>query len=180
MGTIPTIPTFVAGSVLTASQLNQIKTVSDFWAAPPRCQAFDSAGATTLTTGVTATVPLGGENFDVVMVGDTGMHDLVTTNSRVVARTAGKYRVTGYLSFASNATGTRQGTLLLNGVTNLVATSVPASPSTSTNITIGPKTVTMAVGDYVELTAFQTSGGNLGLNGGNPGPATLTLELIAA
>lgn len=179
MGTIPTIPTFVAGSVLTAAQLNQLKTVSDFWAAPPRCQAVDAAGPT-LTTGVTATVALGAENFDVVQTGDTGMHDLVTTNSRVFARTAGKYRVTGYLSFASNATGTRQGTLVLNGVTNLVADARPASPSTSTNMTIGPKTVTLAVGDFIELTAFQTSGGNLALNLGNPGPSTLTVELLSA
>lgn len=179
MGTIPTIPAFVAGTVVTAAMLNQIKTVNDFWAAPPRCQAFDTAGGSP-ASGASFTIALGGENFDVVQAGDTPMHDLVTTNSRIFCRTAGKYRVTGYISFASNATGTRQGAIILNGTTTLILDQRSASPSTSTSFTIGPKTVTLNVGDYVELQAVQTSGAALALNTANPGPSTLTVELLSA
>ena len=35
MGTIPTITTFTAGAVLTATQMNNMKAVADFWALTP-------------------------------------------------------------------------------------------------------------------------------------------------
>jgi hypothetical protein len=177
MGTIPVPPTFTAGQLLTSAELTAITAVQDFWASPPQCQAYNSAAVNT-TTGVTLTVPLDSESYDVVQSGDTAMHDNVTNNSRIYCRTAGKYQVDGYLSFQSNATGLRRLDITMNGLPQVQATS-PAVSGASTNIQAG-KTLVLAVGDYVELLAFQTSGGTLALNSSAPGPCTLTVRLLSA
>jgi hypothetical protein len=177
VGTIPTPPTFTAGQILTAAQLSQIVAVQNFWASPPQCQGYNSGG-TSLGNGATVTVPLASEYYDVVQSGDTPMHDNVTNNTRITCRTAGKYQVDGYLSFQSNATGLRRLDIIVNGVTQVQATS-PAVSGASTNIQASV-TVPLSVGDYVELAAFQTSGGTLALNGTAPGPSRLTVRLISS
>lgn len=178
MGTIPTPPTFSAGAVVPAASLNQLRDVANFWANPPQCQAYDTTGPT-LTTGVALTVPLGGEAYDVVQSGDTPMHDNATNNSRITIRTAGKYQIEGYVCFAANSTGVRRVEIVKNGTVSLRSNSSPAVAGISTTIQ-ADVTAALAINDYIEIQAYQTSGGNLALNNGAPGPSSLTVRLMSS
>jgi hypothetical protein len=99
------------------------------------------------------------EDFDT-----NAFHDNATNNTRLTipAGMGGLYALSGAVSYAANATGTRQarwrvnGTALINGGVNLV----PASPS---GLTIVQSTVfvRLAAGDFVELYGIQDSGAAL-------------------
>ena len=106
MGTIPTISTFTAGAVLTATQQNNIKAAVDFWAAPPMVYAWNSAGITTANSTSTL-VALDSTVYDIRQSGDTAQHDNTTNNSRLFIRTSAKYRIYAQVQFATNATGNR-------------------------------------------------------------------------
>lgn len=90
-----------------------------------------------------------------------------TTNGRLVCRTAGAYVVEGRVSFSNaNQTGTRIVLIYVNGVDTGIRHEVAADDqgTASTELpAIG--TLDLAVGDYVELYAYQTSAANpLALN----------------
>lgn len=92
-----------------------------------------------------------------------GIHDTVTNNSRLVCRTAGVYLITGQLGFAANSTGIRRAAILVNGSAVGSLQGHQAAPSPSADYSNVSEVVELAVGDYVELQAYQTSGGALSL-----------------
>lgn len=162
MGTIPTLSTVSAGAVATAAMFNAVKDAFDFIKAPPQCSAY--AGATqTLTTAVAAAIALNSELFDVVQSGDSPSHDLVTNNSRLVCRTSGKYEMTGQVRFnGASAVGVRTVALRLNGTTDLITNQQPAvGGGSSTDVAVPVIVVALTAGDFIEMRATQTSGGNL-------------------
>ena len=160
MGTIPTIPTFTAGAVLTAAQLNNMKAVSDFWALTPRCSAYPTA-AQSVTTNAWLSIALTAEVYDIVQSGDAASHDNATNNSRIYARTTGKYEVTGQVAFVSNATGYRMARVLQNGSTVLIESHQSAVSGVSTSVPIPPVEFALTAGDYIEMQGYQTTGGAL-------------------
>lgn len=89
-------------------------------------------------------------------------HDAVTNNSRltVPAGKAGKYLIIGNVAFAANATGQRQVRILLNGAT-VIARTVDAGTIAGDGTFILSTIYDLAEADYVELQAYQTSGGAL-------------------
>lgn len=94
------------------------------------------------------------------------IHDNSTNNSRLTCKTAGVYLISVLMEFAFNATGVRQAGLIVNATTtiglimvNAVGGVVPTRLAVST---VYP----MAVNDYVQATAFQTSGGALNVASG--------------
>ena len=168
MGTIPTPPTIVAGtSVGLAAQLNTMRDCVNFWANTPKCYAYQTAGVT-LANGTVTVLPLQAELYDIVQAGDSPSHDNTTSNTRLVARTAGKYTISGTVSFASNATGDRGAYVRLNaaGVATggtLLSTSRSAATAAGSLSVANLPTIErdLAVGDYIELFALQTAGGTL-------------------
>lgn len=88
-----------------------------------------------------------------------GMHSTTTNNSRITCKTAGKYMITFCGSYASNAAGDRLFQFVLNstiiGVVRVGANSAAATALSLATIW------DLAVGDYVEVHAYQTSGGAL-------------------
>lgn len=82
--------------------------------------------------------------------------------SRLTATTIGKYVVTANVGFDANATGTRMVGIKLNGST-YVAQQTWAGFAGDSNIVSLTATISMNVGDYVELFAYQTSGGALNI-----------------
>lgn len=162
MGTVPTPPTFAPGETTgVTAKLNTLRDVMSFALNPPQCLAYAGA-AQTLTTAVAAAIAFNSETFDIVQAGDTPSHDNVTANTRLVARTAGKYEMTGQVRFAPSSSGVRAVAIRLNGTTDLITTQQPAvaSPS-STDVSTPTIVAALAVGEYIELRATQTSGGNL-------------------
>lgn len=92
-----------------------------------------------------------------------GIHSTGSNTSRLTCQTAGAYIVGGNVSWAANATGTRQLQIRKNGTT-VIAFEVRASVGAGTNTVMHvatPGPVVLAATDYVELMAYQDSGGAL-------------------
>lgn len=173
MGTIPTPPTFTAGAALTATSLNTLRDVHNFWSNVPRTLAYRSAAASlaNYTTTWTA-IDLDAEIYDVVQSGDSPMHDNATNPSRVFIRTSGKYKLTGAIEFNNNATGYRSAMIRKNsagsdtGGTLLITNTQGAVNGAITSVPLPVVEETFTAGDHVELFGRQTSGGSLGLGQG--------------
>lgn len=91
------------------------------------------------------------------------IHDLVINNSRLTCKTAGKYLISASVEWAPNAVGYRQLVLFLNGGINIAMVNPNANAIATTRITIST-VYNLAINDYVEVLAYQTSGGNLNIN----------------
>ncbi len=107
--------------------------------------------------------------------GSIGLSYDNTTNIGRFINTSGStkvYSISSVISFAANATGVRAITLCLNGTTTSTGryaqTLIPAvNADDSTVITLSTNIV-LAANDYIEVYAYQTSGGalNIGSGGG--------------
>ena len=168
MGTIPTITTFTAGAVLTATQMNNMKAVADFWALTPRCSVYQSSVTSVANSAASWTLlPWQAEVFDIVQSGDSLMHDNTTNPSRIYIRTAGKYEINGQVQIVLNSVGYRAAQVRLNaagsgsGGTQLALNVVDASSAALVSLPIPTVEVDLSVGDYVEAFAQQNSGGAL-------------------
>lgn len=176
-------PTFVSGAVLTAAQLNilgdDIAYLKDHTDDNPpwhAVQAYRNAAQTLSTGSATAITLDGGENFDT-----DAFHSTVTNPTRLTLPTglvtSGKTAAVllqGYGTFDSNATGYRRLRFLKNGTGEAVATVNPITGvATSVNLT----GLTSGVGgDYFEIEALQTSGGNLDITGISFGLVVLGIQ----
>lgn len=129
---------------------------------------FESIGARvyhsvdqSFANGAYAALAFNSERYDT----DT-IHSNVTSNSRLTCKTAGKYLIGGWMSFAASGIGARQGSIVLNGSATLDAEIIAAS-GTGSNTALSLSTVyELAVNDYVQLYAYQGSG--MSLNVSNP------------
>jgi hypothetical protein len=130
------------------------------WATPATsgfvgCALYRS-GAKTIANATATLI-----DFDAERIDTNGFHDNVTNNTRITIPTgyAGKYLVTWQLGFNFNATGYREIELLING------SQFPQSYNliTSTGYTTQSAALVypFSVGDYIQIRATQTSGGNL-------------------
>jgi hypothetical protein len=98
---------------------------------------------------------LNGETMDAY-----GMHDNVTNNTRVYARQDGVYSINGSVAFAYNTTGIRSVDIRVNGSTYIAISSQNAAPAAVTYMGTSA-TYYLSAGAYVELVAYQNSGGSL-------------------
>ena len=185
MGTIPTPPTFVAGQTSgVAAGLNQLRDCINFWALTPRVYAYQSTTQSLPTNTFTA-ITFDSEVYDVVQSGDTASHDNTTNNTRLIARTPGKYEITGQVQIAANATGARSVQLRLNAAgnpasgTQIALNQQTPLASSSTSVSITPIEVQLSAGDYVEMFANQQSGGALNTGTGQ-GTTFLRMKLTGS
>lgn len=129
----------------------------------PKVRARRTGTAITLATGTPTAV-----QFDAELLDSHAMHDNSTNPSRFYAPTgySGWYRCLGGVEFDANATGVRELYIRANGGDILGRTrSVPASGN-NWMVQVSAY-VYLAAGEYVELIANQTSGGNLNINNQN-------------
>lgn len=82
--------------------------------------------------------------------------------SRLYCKTAGVYNINTSVRFASNSTGVRFIAIAKNG-THICRQNQNATVGYQTYV-IASLTITLAVDDYIEVYAFQTSGGNLNIS----------------
>lgn len=88
------------------------------------------------------------------------IHDIVTNNSRLTCRTAGKYFISAQLEFAVNNANDRGNSIRLNGALFIAYSATRACALVGSE----PPVATcydLSVGDYVEALAFQNSGAGL-------------------
>lgn len=174
MATVPAVPTYVLNEDLTSTRLNALAAAVAFGQSVPAAhlrQTVLQTLATITYTGITFTT----EDLDDDVAG-TGGHSTSSATSRYTARYAGWYSCSGGVAFASNATGVRITRWAVNG------TAVPGSATLLTPVS-GNLTVTsartvlvyLAVGDYVELQGYQSSGGPVDTSVGSDYQSTASI-----
>ena len=123
---------------------------------PPAARVTRSAVQTISTNTVTAL------SFDVERFDTDNIHDNSTNPSRLTAKTAGKYLISGNAEFFSNGTGRRLIRILLNGSDIIAAQEWDTNQNEKTIMSVS--TIwDMGLVDYVELQVFQNRGGDLNI-----------------
>jgi len=125
-------------------------------AAQPRCKAYKTGGAQSISDSTATVITFDAESFDVGT-----MHDNATNNTRLTIPSGGDglYVVTAGVAFTGNATGVRALTLKLTGTA--VSDTQDSSVAAATHI-MQLSAISLAVaGDYFEVFAYQNSGGAL-------------------
>jgi hypothetical protein len=92
---------------------------------------------------------------------DTGnMHSTSTNTHRITCQVAGWYKVWGVVAFDSQTGGTRGGLIRYNPGSSVVDPTYTHVAATNFNTTVNlvPAVIQMAVGDYIQLEAYQNSG----------------------
>lgn len=120
------------------------------------CRVYNNANISIPNNALTA-LTFNSERYDT-----GGLHSTSANTSRLTCLTAGKYRITGHVEFATNPTGYRHLKIRLNGTTDLAGmTLLPLTAAPDiTQISLSTE-YALAVNDYVELAVAQTSGGAL-------------------
>jgi len=144
-GTYPN-PTIAAGAVTPA----KFGTIPAARAIKPSDQSADQS----IPNVVFTTLTFANEVFDTA-----GLHDTSVNNSRLTAPISGIYQVSAGVEWRSNATGTRDLTVLVSGAnhgqsTIQAPTAGPAMQTVSDLVKLSP-------GQSVEAAVAQNSGGNL-------------------
>jgi hypothetical protein len=119
------------------------------------------AAAQSIANNASTALALTAEQFDHDPNGS--IHDtsgVPVASSAVTCRTTGVYHMTGYATFAVSGTGVRQLALRLNGATYLASTTVAGLSGNLTDMNVATAYL-MTATDYVELVAYQNSGGAL-------------------
>lgn len=162
MATIPTSKTVAVGDKLGAADWNlYVRDPVVFYNNPPRCSVTHSVGV----SPVTATWTL--HAWDTEAYDTDTMHDNVTNNSRLVAKTVGMYDLKVQIEWTANATGYRAVQIRKNsagsaaGGTRVGWAFVSAATVASSTTVPFDKDVPMAVNDYLEVFVWQSSGAGL-------------------
>lgn len=151
------VPTFAAGVAPTFGQLTALGQAMNLAINPPRVQAYEQTTNQSLTSATYTALTFSAETFD-----SDGMHSTATNTSRFTCVTAGTYRFHGFLTFAAgNTTGSRFARWYKNGAAFAPVPLFNASAQAQVVGINADAFIPMAVGDYVELMAYQSSGAAL-------------------
>ena len=130
-----------------------------------RCRAYNNANIS-INNATTTAITLNSERWDT----DT-MHSTSSNTSRLTATTAGLYVITASVDFAANATGVRSAQLQVNGATVIALSTIASAGAGNDTVISLATTYYLNATDYVEMLAFQNSGGALNVvSGANYSP----------
>jgi len=168
--------------IRSTGQVLQVVAGVPAWGAAPSssptfvgCQVYKTGAAQTLTNGTSTSITFDAENFDT-----DGFHSTSSNTERLTIPTgkAGYYLFYASVMYNGNSAGQRTITLLKNNAGITGAAQNRTSPvnggyATTTALAV----VNLAVADYVSITAYQNSGGDLDImNDGN----TISLYYLGA
>ncbi len=153
---VPTITQESPGNYLTAALWNSsVYELGNFSLTPPLFYGYQAA-AQALSSGNWVAIGIDTAIYD----SDSGHSNSVNT-TRYTAQVAGRYRIDGGVTFASNSTGNRAARLELNGAPIMGACVFEANPTgNACGLQVSYITY-LNVGDYVEVYGLQISGGSL-------------------
>lgn len=148
------------------------------WGTPTFVGAYAYMSANqTLSNNTNTILTFGAEDFDT-----NSFHSTSSNTSRMTIPTgyAGKYLICANVTFNTNGTGQRAMNIKKNG--NVIAYSVLVQATATTygtalNIS---KIENCAVGDYIEIEAYQNSGGSLDILGGSALQAQFQIGFLGA
>jgi hypothetical protein len=157
------IPIGANDTVLTA---DSTQTLGLKWATPTGaafvgCQATSTATPQAISNATATKVNLDSEDFDT-----DGFHSNVTNNTRITipAGKGGYYFVYGLIHWSNNTTGRRVLYFSKNNSTDVQSEGFSVATNTQYPAIWLARVFNLAAADYLELEAFQTSGGSLNLN----------------
>jgi hypothetical protein len=107
--------------------------------------------------------------FNTEILDTDGFHSTSTNTSRITipAGKGGKYYVFAWGGYANNTSGYRQLEIIVNGRTGTPSRVGNSSMAGINNITLTPNgAAVLSAGDYIEVNAYQNSGGSLTFYGG--------------
>lgn len=154
---VPAERTWSVNDIVGGALLNSnLRDGINFLLNPPTAQVSQTATQSLANTTFT---PI---SFDVNILDTYGGHSTTVNNTRYTAQVAGIYQVSGIVTFASNSTGDRAAEIGKNGSgISYSTTGFRASTGTVTGVPVPGILITLAVGDYVEILGWQSSGGAL-------------------
>ena len=167
----PTQDTFTVGEILTAALMNKnVRDAVDFLQSPPFAVLYQN-NSQSIPNGAETSI-----SFDSEIADPYGGHSNTSNNGRYTCQLAGYYFMIGAIWYASNTTGYRRGDLYVNSNSLTPQWQVSAeAPTTGCGIQVNGMQY-LNVGDYVNLMAYQNSGGALSTPGG--GACSLALWLM--
>lgn len=162
MGTVPTPSTAVAGSAALASQGNSWRDANNWYLSNHPVAVLRSSGTQSINSASSTAVLLDVEDID----SDSG-HSLVSNTSRYTGQTAGWFLITAYILFAANASTTtvRQLEIRVNGSGITLASTAGNSSAIATHLSTSTHYFLNGSTDFVEMFAFQNSGGAIAIGG---------------
>ena len=172
---MPAIPDVapIGPGIVPTTLYNQLVAAIAFLLRPPIAE-LRTASAQSITSGTWTAL-----QFDVDDIDSANGHDTAVNNTRYTAQYPGTLEVSGGYGPSSNAVGVRGTRFALNGtVVNASQMVVPAA-----SLVLGParvKKIPMNQGDYVEIQAFQSSGGNLAGSGSANEVSSFTIKFVSA
>jgi len=135
-------------------------------------RVYNSTAIPLSTSGTWYNLTFNSERFDT-----DNIHSTASNTDRLTCSTAGVYLIIGSVRFASNANGDRLLSIVLNGTTTLAMETTRAASGNPTTMTVSA-IYQLNVGDYVTLSAQQTSGGSLNIEAaGNYSPEFMMVRL---
>lgn len=161
-----TIHTPTSGTTPTVSWGSDIRSNFQTIANPPGCIVTRTT-ALAVTSGTATAVP-----FTSTDLRDTdAYHDTSTNPTRCTVPTGlgGLYIFTAQIGYAANGSGQRSATIVKNGTTNIANTNLGTIGNAgveSAGYLVGY--AVLVAGDYIELSLFQNSGGNLNTSTAEP------------
>jgi hypothetical protein len=175
MATIPSFRTWVTGEVVTAAFMNSnIRDAGNFFLSWP---VFEGRQTVAQSIANASFVPI---TFDTEDIDTDNGHSTSTNTSRYTGQTQGRFQISGAIGYAANATGRRATGLSLNGAP--INGGQTASPATTINDAEYPtRTKTMFLNgstDYVEIVAYQESGGALNTFATTGGQSSFSARMV--
>lgn len=158
MSTVPPLTNWSVGELPTSAMLNaRIRDAINFLKSPPFCVLRKTSTQATSNTTWTAI------SWDIEDIDSDGAHSNVTNNTRYTSQTDGWYLVVAQLHWTANATGHREIRIRKNannsdfyGWNAMYANDGAEAADIQTSAYIF-----LAVGDYIEVMGWQSSGGSL-------------------
>jgi hypothetical protein len=182
--TYNTFTNVATGDVYTAASHNAILQNLAGYRVPPMCivSTDTNVAITTATETALAFQSASTPNTDMTLTAGTSSSTLAN-GGKVTVTTAGVYLVTFSILFASNATGVRGAAVIKNGTgTWFAGTSAlqdnSAANSGGAQMVKGSGLLSLAANDYLQLTVYQTSGGNLNAATASPAGNLLTIAWL--
>jgi len=175
MATVPVPRTWTNGEFVTDTIMNGstgIRDALNFLKDPPRARIRQTT-LQSLTNNVSTALNFQTEDFD-----NDAIHDPASV-TRLTCKTAGTYQLWGACSFVGNATGRRGLKWQVNGV-DVPASQIiqPAAAASGLDLSARVVTLALVVNDFVELCAFQDSGGALNTSVTSPGGSSAEMRWI--
>lgn len=155
MATVPTAYTWTVGELVSASKLNSyLRDVISFYLNRPSAILTHSLTQSISDSTFTAVA------FNTEVADTDGGHSTTTNTTRYVVQTAGTWRITANVPWATNAAGKRELFIRVNGATDWSSSAITAGSNVSLGMSVTDN-IPLNVGDYVEAVVWQSSGAAL-------------------